>query len=124
MTVVLVTGSRDHDDPSTVFRELNNAHVNGMRSLVVGDCPTGVVHYVRMWANTMGVPYEMVRAEWTRWGKAAGPIRNRRMIDVYKPDACLAFFQPGAGNRGTTDCANYAEAQGVRVLRFEGPNPR
>lgn len=122
--IVLVTGSREFEDPVPVYRALNDALTNGMRSIVVGDCPTGADHYARTWAGMMGVPCEMVRADWTRWGKAAGPLRNRRMVDVYRPTACLAFFWPGAGNRGTTDCANYAEAQGVQVLRFDGPNPR
>lgn len=44
-------------------------------------------------------------------GKAAGPIRNQRMLDDGKPDRVLAF----PGGRGTANMVKLAKAAGVPV---------
>lgn len=49
-------------------------------------------------------------ARWEKHGKAAGPIRNRQMMEG--ADLCILF----PGGRGTADCAKAAWAAGVEVL--------
>jgi hypothetical protein len=44
-------------------------------------------------------------------GKAAGPIRNQRMIDEGKPDLVIAF----PGGRGTADMVSRAKKAGIPV---------
>lgn len=45
---------------------------------------------------------------------AAGNYRNQEMVDT-GPDACVAFFQPGAANAGTSDCVRRYVAAGIPV---------
>lgn len=52
-------------------------------------------------------------ANWKRDGKAAGPIRNRRMLTEGKPDVVIAL----PGRRGTANMVGIAEAAGVPVIR-------
>ena len=52
------------------------------------------------------------RADWHKYGKAAGPIRNQRMIDEGRPDLVIAF----PGGRGTADMVRRALLAGVRVI--------
>lgn len=52
-------------------------------------------------------------ADWPKFGTAAGPIRNRRMIDHGKPDLVIAF----PGGRGTADMIYRAEKVGIQVRR-------
>ncbi len=119
-----MTGSRHFEDRAKVERELELRRAAQGRTLivVVGDCPTGVDLFVRQWCTTHSVPCAVWDAEWERFGPAAGPRRNRRMVDAYGDiKECLAFFQPGAANRGTTDCARYAAKRGIRVTAFYPP---
>jgi hypothetical protein len=51
------------------------------------------------------------KADWKRYGPAAGPIRNQRMLD-WSPDLVVAF----AGGKGTTDTVRRARAAGVEVI--------
>lgn len=51
-------------------------------------------------------------ANWKRDGKAAGPIRNQRMLDEGKPDLVIAF----PGGVGTADMVRRARAAGVEVI--------
>lgn len=59
-------------------------------------------------------PYTEVPADWKLHGKAAGPIRNRVMLDM-KPDLVIAFHtDPGLG-KGTKDCVEEARRRGIPV---------
>jgi hypothetical protein len=63
----------------------------------------------RAWATRMGVACVTFHADWYTHGKAAGPIRNQRMLDEAKPDAVLA----APGGAGTMDMVARAMAAGV-----------
>jgi hypothetical protein len=125
---VLVTGSREWRDPLWLFAVLDSLRSfaeladreNGLE-LIVGDCESGADLDVRTWAAlTHGVKEpEVFEADWREHGRAAGPYRNKRMVDEGKPSICLAFFAKGAGNRGTKHCSDYAASKGVTVYRFE-----
>lgn len=55
-------------------------------------------------------------ADWKKHGKAAGPIRNQKMIDEGRPDVVLAL----PGGRGTADMIRRAEGAGLPVVKIEG----
>ena len=52
------------------------------------------------------------RARWDMHGKAAGPIRNKQMLDEGKPDLVISF----PGGRGTANMIKQAKAAGVEVM--------
>jgi hypothetical protein len=53
-------------------------------------------------------------ADWDANGKAAGPLRNQRMLEAFNPDMVLAF----PGGRGTADMVRKAKRRGVKVVEF------
>lgn len=53
-------------------------------------------------------------ANWEAFGKAAGPIRNRQMLDE-KPDLVAAFHSNIRNSKGTLDCIMEANKRGIRV---------
>lgn len=59
-----------------------------------------------------------VPAEWDKYHKRAGMIRNRKMLDDYKPDILLAFPRPDS--IGTIGCINEAIKRQIPiVIRYE-----
>ncbi len=64
------------------------------------------------WAYERGIPVSTFAANWDKDGKAAGPIRNQRMLEQGVPDLVVAF----AGGTGTADMIKRARAAGVEVL--------
>lgn len=123
---VLVTGSRDWDEPDTVERELDKLLIEHSRLTVVhGDCPTGADQHAKTWAekqilNGMRIGDAWVRHEaypalWAVFDKSAGPIRNKYMTQL-EADICLAF--PLASSRGTISCMTLARAAGIRVVNL------
>lgn len=56
-------------------------------------------------------------AQWSKFGKSAGPIRNRQMLRDGAPDLVVAFLAPNS--RGTKDMINAAKKAGVPVKEIE-----
>ena len=52
-------------------------------------------------------------ADWAKYGKAAGPIRNRQMLTEGRPDLVLAFWD--GKSRGTANMIELARTAGVPV---------
>ncbi|MBA7690806.1 hypothetical protein ES703_99338 [subsurface metagenome] len=63
-------------------------------------------------ADELGISFMEFPARWGQYGKAAGPIRNRKMLDE-KPDLVLAFHFDITESRGTADTLFEAEKRGI-----------
>lgn len=110
---ILVCGGRDYSDKSTVFDTLNAVSCGKSVTLIEGGAP-GADTLAREWRRSTGRGETItVHADWTRHGRSAGPIRNQRMLDLYKPDLVVVF----PGGRGTSDMVRRAEAAGVNIMR-------
>lgn len=133
---VLVTGSRSLHDPTPVHEALwaQARSVGSPERLVVieGRCPYGGADYhAQTFCELYGAINDPFPAFWdvscgTTCGHAryrqngdlyyacAGFIRNERMVNLGKPDVCLAF--PRGESRGTRDCARRAKKAGIPVI--------
>lgn len=113
--IVVVTGGRDYADWETVNRVLSEVHSEYEIDLVVHGAASGADSLADTWAKENGVRRYPCPAEWDRLGRRAGPIRNRYMLDTFRPDLVVAF----PGWKGTADCIKAAEERGIRVLMAE-----
>ena len=84
----------------------------GLTSIVQGGAD-GADRLAAEWCWDHGLPVGTFNADWKAHGKAAGPIRNQRMLDEAKPDFVIAF----PGGTGTADMCARAEAANVKVYR-------
>lgn len=84
-----------------------------VRKVISGGAP-GADTIAHMWATRKGVASIVMRAEWKKFGKAAGPIRNKRMLDEGKPDLVIAFF----GGDGTANMIQQARFAGIEVMDY------
>lgn len=72
------------------------------------------------WAASTGVPEDPYPADWDRFGRAAGPLRNQRMVDVLdgvRWRLVVAF--PAGSSAGTMDCVRRPKAAGIPVRVYE-----
>lgn len=111
---IMVTGSRDHKDRAAVYEALMQ-YKDYDPHIIVGDCPTGVDNIVKQFCYQYDWPIEIFEADWLRYKRAAGPIRNARMVEQ-KPDICLAF--PLGNSRGTRNAMKQAATVGIPVIEF------
>lgn len=112
---VIVCGGRDYNDRDHIWNTLTVLDAERPISCVIHGCATGADTEGMIWAQTMpGCFQAPFKADWRRNGKAAGPIRNQRMLDEGKPDLVLAF----PGGRGTADMVEKAKKAGVEVMEI------
>lgn len=113
---VLVCGGRAFNDRAAMsvalrdFKPKNVAIDVSDVILILGGA-NGADRLAEEWADVWGVRKRVFPANWARDGKAAGPIRNQRMLDEGKPDLVIAF----PGGRGTADMVRRAKKAGVPV---------
>lgn len=82
---------------------------------VIHGAAVGADSLAGEWAVVNWCAEEPYPADWASHGKAAGPIRNQRMLDEGKPDLVVAF----PGGRGTADMVRRAKAAGVPVREIQ-----
>jgi hypothetical protein len=66
-------------------------------------------------AKHLGFVFREYYADWYRFGKAAGPLRNQRMLDLEDPDLVVAFHEDIDSSKGTKDMVRRALNRGVEV---------
>ncbi len=67
-------------------------------------------------AESLGIPVEVFPAQWKRYGRGAGPIRNKQMLDEGKPDLVLAFHPDLLKSKGTRNMVTLARKKGLPVI--------
>lgn len=71
-------------------------------------------------AKGYGIDRDPYPADWDKYGKAAGPIRNKQMLDEGKPDIVVAFLdRPEEDSKGTRNMIKQAEKAKLPVFVIE-----
>ncbi len=109
---ILVTGSRDWDDWTTLSNALSAEYEHRNTIVVHGDCPTGADRMANGWCFLLDIEPERHPAQWKVLGRSAGPIRNTEMVAL-GADVCLAFIKNNS--RGASGCAEMARQAGIPV---------
>ena len=108
---VLVFGGRDWNKRKVTYAALDQLDKQYSFSTVIDGMARGADELAFDWALSRGVKTERYKADWDKYGKAAGPIRNQQMLDEGVPTVAVAF----PGGRGTADMASRCEAAGIKV---------
>jgi hypothetical protein len=111
---VLVCGGRSFDDLPLLDRTLNELHAERPITTLIHGGAAGADTMAHFWAGAAGVPIEVYVAQWKKYGKGAGPVRNQRMLDEGKLDLVVAF----PGGAGTEDMMKRARTAGVEVIEI------
>lgn len=69
-------------------------------------------------AEDYGVHTARIKALWSSFGKAAGPIRNRVMAE-FAPDLVVAFHRDIENSSGTADMLSVAEDEDIDYFLVE-----
>lgn len=108
---VLVWGSRHFNDVELLRKTLDS--LPGVGEIIEGEA-RGADSLAREWGLARNVVVKAFPANWTLYGKRAGPIRNSQMLKEGQPDLVVAFLGPGS--HGTADMIAKAKAAGVKTL--------
>lgn len=115
---VLVCGGRNYADAGRLFALLDDLHRERSIVEVIEGGAHGADRIGHMWAKTRKVKNRRFFAAWAKYGNAAGPIRNQKMVDDGKPDLVIA----APGGAGTADMVRRARAAGIEVIEVPAPS--
>ena len=121
---VLICGGRDMDR-SACFNwlernlldylcEATGCYTISVSHIIQGGA-RGADEGAKDWAKSENIPCLEFKADWKSHGKAAGPIRNRKMIQEGRPDFVVAL----PGGKGTANMVNQAYSEGLPVIEID-----
>ncbi len=113
---VLVCGGRDFNNEDYLLEALHILDMRVKISAIIQGGARGADLLARKVAEECNIPMFEFRAQWKQHGKAAGPIRNKRMLEEGNPDMVLAF----PGGPGTANMIAQARAADVPVIQLDG----
>lgn len=112
---VLVCGGRNFNDPMLFGSWMGGVMNKHEVTQIIHGGAKGADFMAGKFAEWKGIPVRVFPADWKKHGKAAGPIRNKQMLEEGGPDLVLAF----PGGRGTQNMVEQARASGVEVFEVD-----
>ena len=116
--LVLITGDRKWRNEKLMRLALST--LNHLDTIIEGEA-AGADSMSRDMAKAFGIKVIQVPADWTAYGRAAGPIRNREMLNL-NPDEVWAFHDNLATSRGTLNMVQQAQRKGTFTRFFYTPS--
>lgn len=116
---ILVCGGRHFNDYDLLENTINGVIAeNGCENIeiVSGHC-VGADRLGELYAKKHNAQVKIFPAEWKKYGKRAGPMRNKQMVDYisdFKNKIVVAFVR--ANTKGTRNTISLAKRANIRVI--------
>lgn len=113
---IIVCGGRHFENYALLCKTLAENFGNDIEEIVSGHCQ-GADTLGEKWAKEHDVPCKIFPAEWKRYGKKAGPMRNKQMVDYidgFSKKAVVAFTS--LNSVGTRNTIALAKRKGISVI--------
>lgn len=104
-------GTENTDQSWLIYDTLQNYLECYPELIIIQGGARGADRFAKRWAEFSNVLCLEFPAEWSKYGRAAGHIRNTKMLDEGQPDLVLAF----PGGSGTANMVSQAKKYGIRV---------
>jgi predicted RecB family endonuclease len=120
---LLVCGDRNWTDRNAIYYCLKALMLLYKPVVVIeGEC-RGADLMARSVAEQLGLEVVPFPADWKKLGRAAGPVRNRQMLEIGKPDLVLAFHADLEHSRGTRNMIEQARKKRIQFRVITGGPP-
>lgn len=106
---ILVCGDRNWTDEEAIR---NTIKILNPSTIITGGA-LGADSIAAKVGRELNIPVMVFMAEWDKYGRAAGPIRNKRMLDEGKPDYVVSFHDDLSKSKGTVNMIEQAKKAGV-----------
>ena len=119
---VLVCGGRDYQGVGIVYRtldeldrDLRDKNGRGISQIIAGGA-RGADSIAEMYAEQRNIKRRIFKANWDKFGKKAGYLRNVQMLKEGEPDIAVAF----SGGKGTDMMVSILESADIPVIDKRG----
>jgi len=99
-----VVGGRDFNNWELLVSEINRLRTLYPIDQLISGGASGADAFAERYAELAKLPIKVLPADWKSHGRAAGPIRNKQIIEL--SDAVLAFWDGSSpGTKSSIDWA-------------------
>lgn len=119
---ILVTGSRDYYNEEIIKRVLLKLYeTHGKDLMIIHGACRGADLTTEKVCKELQINYTGIPAKWNTLGRAAGPVRNREMADMF-PDisGCVAFHEDIINSKGTKDMVKVMLDRNIWTVLYDG----
>jgi len=110
---ILITGDRNYKNVWAIYDVLSKYDRD---SIIIHGGARGADTLADTVAKSLGFKDVVCfPADWKKYGRGAGPVRNRQMLDE-NPNLVIAFHDDIENSKGTKDCKEEAEKRGIEVI--------
>ena len=110
---VVIAGGRDFTNTSLVFNKLKN--LLNTNDVIISGHASGADKIGEAYAKVYHMQVKLFPAEWDKYGKSAGPIRNRKMAEI--ADLVIVFWD--LESRGIKSMIKEAIRLNKKLLVFD-----
>lgn len=112
MFKVIIAGTRTFDNYEALkaYADYKLGQIKEDIEIVSGGA-TGADALGERYAKEKGYTIKLFPADWNRYGRIAGPLRNKQMADY--ADALIVFWD--GSSRGTKNMLEIAREQGLKI---------
>lgn len=115
---VIIAGSRTLRSISLIEKAVK---ASGFQiTEVVSGAAKGIDELGEKWAQDNGIPFKRFRADWTFHGKAAGPIRNKKMAEY--AEGLIAIWD--GRSPGTRNMIEEAKKNPLKIYIYRTDKPK
>lgn len=107
---ILVCGGRGYANKDQLYKIMSP--FADVVDVIIHGAAKGADSLAGEWAEYNWTKVEAFPADWEKFGKRAGPIRNATMLRVGKPDLVIAF----PGGTGTSHMVEISRKAGIEVM--------
>lgn len=114
---VIIAGGRGFNNKQLLFEKCDNILKNKDVVEIVSGVAKGADYLGELYGEARGYYVKRFKANWDRYGKSAGFLRNKEMAEY--ADALIAFWD--GQSKGTAHMIELAKKQGllIRVIRYD-----
>ena len=112
-TTILICGDREWNNRKAMYRVMYGLPDDTIN--VNGAC-RGADKMSTSIAEKLGFECREYPANWDKYGRRAGPIRNQEMLNKEKPHFVIAFHENIKASKGTRDMIHKAKKEQIPVI--------
>ena len=117
-TRIIVCGGVDFDDYGLLKARLDELLPKYENVRLISGHARGADSLGERYAGENGFPIQVFPAEWKKYGRAAGPIRNRAMLKYAKEETPVVVAFWNGKSRGTANMLKQAKSGGAECVVY------
>ena len=121
MMRIVIAGSRGFEDYALLEQTLEHILDKQIEPVeLVSGHAKGADLLAERYAKENKLPIHIIKPDWKTYGRSAGPIRNRQMLDYAKEESPLVVAFWDGQSKGTRNTIETARSLGIaiEIVRF------